>query len=107
MAKFVVTDSFGNAVECTESQWNDHVIKRHPEMIGREDAVIAAIATPVSVFQGNTGNSKAFMGPRIPAGFWAGATPIAVVRYQKAAGFLVTAYIGSPGPDWRQIWARP
>jgi len=43
MAKFEVVDCFGQVVECTESQWNDHVVKRHPEMIGREDAVIAAI----------------------------------------------------------------
>jgi hypothetical protein len=107
MAKFVIADYFGDTVECSESQWNEHVIRGHPEMSGHEAEVIAAIQTPLSIFEGNVRNSKAFQGITIPTGFWTGATPIAVVRYQQAFGFLITAYLGSPGRDWRLIWARP
>jgi len=76
-------------------------------MTGREHQVIAAITNPDSVFDGNVLDSKVFQGVPIPTGFWTGATPIAVVRYRRAVGFLVTAYLGSPSPDWRLIWARP
>ena len=106
MPKFVVVDCFGSVVECSDFQWNDHIIKRHPEMIGRETAVADAIQTPAKVFEGNAPNAKAFQGVSISTGFWAGATPIAVVRYRRAEGFVVTAYLGSPSPDWRQIWVR-
>jgi hypothetical protein len=107
MIKFAIADHFGDTVECSESQWDGHIIKRHPEVAGREAWIVAAIQTPTAVFEGNVRNSKAFQGARIPTGFWAGATPIAVVRYQKAVGVLITAYLGSPSPDWRLIWARP
>ena len=70
MAKFVVADFFDDQVECSDSQWNVHIIKRHPEMIGRETAVIAAIQTPAVVFDGNVPNSKAFQGNPISSGFW-------------------------------------
>ena len=66
-----------------------------------------AITNPASVFEGNVTDFRAFQGAPISGGFWTGATPIAVVRYRRAAGFLVTAYLGSPSADWRLIWARP
>ncbi len=103
----MIGDVFGDMVECSESQWDGHVVRKHPEMIGRENEVVAAIANPDSVFDGNVPDSKVFQGVPIPTGFWTGATPIAVVRYRKAVGFLITAYLGTPGPDWRLIWARP
>ena len=106
MAKFVVIDVFGERVECSELQWNDHIVRRHPEMGGREDAVMNAIRSPVSVFGGNLPDTKAFLGEKFTTGFWTGATPIAVVRYHKASGFVVTAYLGTPSPDRRIIWAR-
>jgi hypothetical protein len=101
---FTVTDVFGNTVVGSLSAW-DHVQKRHPEMVGREDQAKVAIERPVSVHEGNTPNTKVFKGDVLTTGFWANNFPVAIVEYVKNnTGYLRTAYLANRDPRGARIW---
>jgi hypothetical protein len=95
VAKFIVTDVFGDTVIATFASW-DHVTL-HTEMVGKEDQVKAAIARP----------DKVFTARNIMTGFWAGSITVAVVRYRSGIGYLNTAYVATLEPQGRILWQRP
>jgi hypothetical protein len=102
--KFVATDVFGNTVVGSDSAWS-HTQGRHPEMLGKEDAVKLAIEQPVSVHRGGTPAVSLFKGQTIAAGFWKGSFVIAVVEYtKKGSGHLMTAYLSTLDPRGEKIW---
>ena len=105
MAKFVVTDVFGQTVSATFASW-DHVT-RHTEMIGKEEQVKATVQHPDTVFEGRTSAHKIFAARNITAGFWAGSITVAVVQYRKGVGYLNTAYLTTLDPTGRILWQRP
>jgi hypothetical protein len=96
VAKFIVTDGFGQTVIATFASW-DHVTL-HPEMVGKEEQVKAAIERPDVVYEGRTPEHKVFTARNITTGFWAGSITIAVVRYRKGIGYLNTAYLTTLEP---------
>ena len=106
MAKFIVTDVFGETVIATFASW-DHVTTRHTEMIGKEDQVRIAIEHPDSVYEGRTPEHKLFTARNITTGFWAGSITTAVVRYRKGVGYLNTAYLTTLEPRGRVLWPHP
>ena len=105
MAKFIVTDVFGQTVIATFASW-DHVTL-HPEMVGKEEQVKAAIEHPHVVHEGRTPEHKVFTARTITTGFWAGSITVAVVRYRKGIGYLNTAYLTTLNPIGRVLWPRP
>jgi hypothetical protein len=105
VAKFIVTDVFGNAVIATFASW-DHVT-RHTEMVGKEDQVKAAIEHPDVVYEGRTPNHKLFTARNITTGFWASSITVAVVQYGKGVGYLNTAYLTTLDPKGNILWKRP
>lgn len=105
MAKFIVTDMFGQTVIATFASW-DHLIL-HAEMIGRDEQVKAAIENPDVVYGGRTPEHKVFTARSITTGFWAGSITVAVVQYRKDVGYLNTAYLTTLVPKGRILWKRP
>ena len=104
MAKFIVTDVFGQTVIATFASW-DHVIL-HTEMIGKEDQVKAVIESPDAVYEGRTPEHKLFTARNITTGFWSGSITVAVVQYRKGMGYLNTAYLTTLNPRGRVLWPR-
>jgi hypothetical protein len=43
---FETVDLWANAVHCTQSNWDSHIIQEHPDMAGREADVQKAIEDP-------------------------------------------------------------
>jgi hypothetical protein len=104
VARFTITDAFGYTVVGSFSAW-DHLVKGHPEMTDKEDAVKSAIERPATVHLGNTAADRLFMGKALTAGFWKGSSPIVVVEYNKQnVGFLRTAYLSNLAPKGAKIW---
>jgi len=106
VVKFTVTDVFGQTVIATFASW-DHVTQHHPEMVGKEEQVKAAIEHPHVVYEGRTPEHKVFTARNITTGFWAGSITVAVVRYRKDIGYLNTAYLTAQEPKGRILWQRP
>jgi hypothetical protein len=48
---FECADKDGVAVVCTEETWNNHIIGEHPEIIGCEAIIRAAIENPHEIYQ--------------------------------------------------------
>jgi hypothetical protein len=105
VAKFVVTDVFGDTVIATFASW-DHVTL-HTEMVGKEEQVKAALERPDVVYEGRTSEHKVFTARNITTGFWANSLTVAVVRYRKGIGYLNTAYLTTLNPTGRVLWQRP
>jgi hypothetical protein len=106
VAKFIVTDVFGQTVIATYASW-DHVIQHHAEMVGKEVLAREAIENPDKVYEGRTPEHKIFAARNIKTGFWAGGITVAVVRYRKGMGYLNTAYLATLEPNGRVLWQRP
>jgi len=105
VAKFIVTDVFGQTVIATFASW-DHVTL-HSEMVGKEEQVKAAIERPDIVYEGRTPEHKVLTARNITTGFWAGSITVAVVRYRKGIGYLNTAYLTTLEPKGKVLWQRP
>ena len=105
MAKFIVTDVFGQTVIATFASW-DHVTL-HPEMVGKEEQVKTAIERPDIVYEGRTPEHQVFTARNITTGFWTGSITVAVVRYRKGIGYLNTAYLTTLEPKGKVLWQRP
>jgi hypothetical protein len=105
VAKFIVTDVFGQTVIATFASW-DHATL-HTEMVGKEDYVKAAIERPDMVYEGRTPEHKLFTARNIKVGLWAGSITIAVVRYRKDIGYLNTAYLTTLEPKGKILWPHP
>ena len=105
MAKFIVTDVFGQTVIATFASW-DHVTL-HTEMVGKEEQVKAAIENPDAVYEGRTPEHKVFTARNIKTGFWVRSITVAVVRYKKGTGYLNTAYLTTLEPKGTILWRRP
>ena len=105
MAKFIVTDVFGQTVIATFASW-DHAML-HTEMVGKEDYVKAAIEKPDVVYEGRTPEHKLFTARNITSGLWAGSITVAVVRYRKDIGYLNTAYLTTLEPKGKRLWPHP
>jgi hypothetical protein len=104
VARFTITDVFGHVVVGSFSAW-DHLVKGHPEMTDKEDAVKDAIEHPTAVHLGNTAADRLFRGQAVTAGFWKGAFPVVVVEYNNQnVGFLRTAYLSNLAPKGAKIW---
>lgn len=49
--KFAVETPLEYNVECSEKQWDSHIISGHPIMIGNEQTVIDALKNPLAVYR--------------------------------------------------------
>jgi hypothetical protein len=106
VAKFTVSDVFGQTVVGSFSAW-DHVEKRHPEMADKEEEAKQAIEKPAAVHLGNTASDRVFRGETLQTRFWKGSFPIVVVEYNKQnVGFLRTAYLSNSEPRGTMIWSK-
>ena len=88
VARFLVTDIFGQTVVGSFSAW-DHVVKGHPEMADKEDLVKQAISSPLAVHETSSATRRLITGARITSGFWSGSFPVVLVEYKKSGvGFF-------------------
>ena len=107
--EFTATDVFGQNVVAKMKTWIEHVIRRHPEMIGQDQKVKEAIETPERVYQGHTPSHKVFVGRRIQgSGFvFGGKRVVAVIWYDATGrGSLITAYPTALDPPGKVLWTR-
>jgi hypothetical protein len=106
VAKFTITDIFGQTVVGSFSAW-DHLVKGHSEMADKEEHVKQAIEHPLAVHLGNTPADRLFRGSTIQTGFWNGSFVVVVVEYNKQnVGFLRTAYLSNREPQGAMIWRK-
>jgi len=106
VARFNLSDPFGQAVICSFSAWG-HVVKNHPEMVDKEDEAKNAVEKPFAVLLGNTAADRLFRGEVISSGFWKGSFPVVVVTYNmQNVGFLKTAYLTNLEPRGTKVWPK-
>lgn len=92
-------------VRLTEERW-EHIIRRHPEMAGQDARVLATLAEPETIQQGDFGELLAIR--------FYGQTPLTskflVVVYREVGpkdGFILTAYFTSHTSTKRKVlWKR-
>ncbi len=87
----------GVSIRLTEERW-DHIGKRHPEVIGLQPSVLAAIRQPEAVFEGNAGTLLAVR-PEDDL--------YLIVVYREVSaedGFVITAYLTRRPTGVRLIW---
>jgi len=90
-------------IRLTDERW-EHIVRRHPEMMGQEDKVQETLAEPETILEGDTGELMAVR-------FYS-QTPLTrkhlVVVYKeisKTDGFAATAYFTrEPSTRRRVLW---
>jgi hypothetical protein len=68
--------------------WTDHIIQRHPELIGQEGAVFQVAANPTIIFPGHSPNTAMFVNQAVTT---AGGIPLGVIVDEEGKA-IVTAY---------------
>lgn len=54
-----IIDKRGYKISCTKQQWNDHILQKHPNMVGFEKEVIRTIQNPdLPIFQDSEYNDR-------------------------------------------------
>jgi hypothetical protein len=88
---FRVRDYQGVEVVCSRQHWVEKIVARHPDMAGREQEVIEAIAEPEAVFRDRDFPSRKIHVRRSAGG---GLLTVAVVEYatSETEALLVTAF---------------
>lgn len=56
--KFTAESPLGYTVECTEEQWDSHIISGHPVMRGNEQTVIDALTKPLAVYKSGSHSKR-------------------------------------------------
>jgi hypothetical protein len=101
----IVSSMGGVPIRLTEERWK-HITERHPEMTAQRDQVLATVAEPDMIQNGDFGELLAIR-------YWP-ATPLTskhvVVAYRELTptdGFVLTAYFASrPSKARAVLWKR-
>lgn len=102
----IVRSKRGVPVRLTDERWR-HIVQRHPEMADLGDQVVATIARPDMIQQGDSGELLAITLQRqTPFG-----EKYVVVSYRELTGeedgFVITAYLTRrPSKTRRVLWRR-
>ena len=101
----IVNSRNGIPIRLTDERWQ-HILRRHPEMLGARDRVLETVAEPELLQEGDFGELLAL--------HFYSETPLTnkflVVAYKEAGpqdGFVVTAYYARRASERRKtIWKR-
>jgi hypothetical protein len=98
----IVRSQRGIPIRLTDERW-EHIIRRHPEVLGLRDAVLETVSDPDMIQEGDFGELLAIRG-------LSGIGKSVVVVYREGnedSGFVLTAYVTSRPSARRRIkWKR-
>ncbi len=102
---WVVYSRNGVPVRLTDERWQ-HIITRHPEMLGLQEQVLETVSEPDLIQQGDYGELLAIrFYPETPL-----TSKFLVVAYREMGsddGFVLTSYLTNrPSPRRRVLWKR-
>ena len=94
---FETVDYSGVPLICFHEQWEEHILRRHPDMVGQQAAVIAALRDPYYVFipAGPWANRRVYYRPRVLRQPYTNYYLLVVADYpsrRRRYGRVVTAY---------------
>lgn len=81
------TDPDGRLVILTDAGW-EHIVQRHDELIGDQDAILDSVAEPVARNPGHAANEEWFYGQ----GFGPSRFVLVVVHFRGGVGSITTAF---------------
>ena len=98
---FIIEDSTGRTISCSEERWFGHILKTHPEMELHENEVKMALKKPFGIYIEN-GNEEKEIFYLKPASL---AAYLKVVVEFKVTGFgeVKTAYFTSTGKNGERL----
>jgi len=102
---WIVYSRNGVPVRLTDERWQ-HIITRHPEMLGLQEQVLETVSEPDLIQQGDYGELLAIrFYPETPL-----TSKFLVVAYREMGsddGFVLTSYLTNrPSPRRRVLWKR-
>lgn len=92
-SQFTATDPLGRKVRCSRDNWVNHIVDKHPELVGQELEVKAAIEHPSYVIPAERKGFQEYYAKRPSAHRKKGRyTKVVVQLTGKKTGRVVTAY---------------
>lgn len=107
---FRLVDRCGRTVVLTEAQWIDHVLPRHPELLGHETMLEAVLRDPLFVNHDATrGSRETFYAPSpLPPPYGRAYVKVVVEFSTASSGQVKTAFFANhPRPGEQRKWSRP
>ena len=103
---FEVVDRRGYKIQCTQRQWDCHVISGHPEMKGQEELVKQALIDPFAIYADiNKIDREIYY--YFPSEKYRYIRVVVRINHSKRTGALLTAFPSSTGKNReRMIWPR-
>lgn len=107
---FRLVDHWGRTVVLTETQWIDHVLPRHPELLGHDALVEAVLRDPHFVnLDATRGNRETFYAPSpLPPPYSRVYVKVVVEFSRVSLGEVKTAFFTNHArPGEQRRWSRP
>ncbi|NCO34786.1 MAG: hypothetical protein AUJ92_06920 [Armatimonadetes bacterium CG2_30_59_28] len=104
---FETVDALGNGVVLNGNQWNQHIVRRHPEVAPYEHKLRETVETPDCVYISEVrDDTRIFYKRHAETGKFQRLFLKVVVAYDTEPGYVLTAYFCPNITGGKLLWIR-